>query len=392
MLLGGLLIIAVYFLQLFIVYSRSNDFILFSVLCFTVSALLIVETWKTVIGYSYDWHYFRLIVASVLTFMIALLLPLFFLYQFNIKYKVRWIGSLLIILSVIILSVSRYEFINIAMFISSFIMSLLIIVQAMHLKRQGSLMAAFAVAMVTLTNLSLPYSFQEQYFYPGFALLILIVLTSLSQKMKTTQQQRNTALLNSARLEINLLKRNIQPHFIFNTLTSIEQWIEEDPKVAIKFIDALADEFRVLNAMSEHKLVTLSDEIELCQSHIRIMSYRKDQAFTLELNIVNPVQLVPPAIIHTLVENALSHNRYNNEQTLFKLHQKEAAGQTLITFYAPLGINFSEQNKSSGTGLKYIKARLEESFADNWQLEELQVNKHWITKISFPIQLNVDNS
>jgi LytS/YehU family sensor histidine kinase len=276
--------------------------------------------------------------------------------------------------------------------ISSFIISLFITIQAIRLKKQGAWLASFAITVVTLINLLLPYSYQVQYFYPSFGLLIIIVLTSLSQKMKATQIQRNAALLNSASLEISLLKRNIQPHFILNTLTSIEQWIEENPQVAIKFIDALADEFRVLNSMSEQKLVTLQDEIDLCNSHLKIMSYRKDQSYQLELDIFNTKQLIPPAIIHTLLENALSHNIYD-AATNFKLSQQQKGNKVLICLTTPLGINakLSISSHSSGTGLKYIRARLEESFSEDWSMTQgtNETEEHaatdWISQLTMPL-------
>ena len=111
----------------------------------------------------------------------------------------------------------------------------------MILKQPGTRLAAFALGFVLLGALLMPLSFADQYFFPSFAVFILIELSALTRKMKATQMQRNQAQMNAAQLEISLLRKNIQPHFILNTLTSIEQWIEESPQTAVAFIDSLVD-------------------------------------------------------------------------------------------------------------------------------------------------------
>jgi hypothetical protein len=390
MALGGLFIIAIYFLLLYLIYSKEKAYLTFSLLCFLVSALLIAETWKGVVGYTYDWHATRLTLITLFTLLVALLLPLFFLFQFSFKKQWQVMLPLTVILIGIIIVISSVKITNLSLFMTSFIMSLVISVMALRNNKDGALMATLAILIVTVTNLLLPFSFQEQFFFPSFTLLILMVLTSLTQKMAATERDKEKALLNSAHLKITLLKKNIQPHFILNTLTSIEQWIEEEPKTAIKFIDALADEFRVLSSIAEEQLISIQQEIDLCRSHLKIMSYRKDKTFKLTTVDIDPLLMIPPAIIHTLVENALTHNQYMEEKTTLSLTQIPSEKNTLmpitLKLTAPIGINLaaSNTNARAGTGLQYIKSRLKESFAEQWFLESEIIENNWVTMISIP--------
>ncbi|MCZ7616256.1 MAG: histidine kinase [Ignavibacteriaceae bacterium] len=79
-----------------------------------------------------------------------------------------------------------------------------------------------------------------------------------------------------------MLKKNINPHFVLNTLTSIIAWLRKDSASAIKLIEALAEEFRMINQVSALKLIPITQEIDLCKAHLKIMSYRKGADYNLE--------------------------------------------------------------------------------------------------------------
>jgi LytS/YehU family sensor histidine kinase len=221
----------------------------------------------------------------------------------------------------------------------------------------------------------------------SFGILALFILGSLTLSLRKQQQEHDAAIINSSRLEIELLKKNIQPHFILNTLTAVEEWIEESPPTAIKFIDALAGEFRIMSKMAHEKLVPLAQELDLCESHLKIMSYRKNVDFRLNAVVDYPVD-VPPAIFHTLIENAITHNNYRKGVIEFKLTQEISDGHLRFDFSSPdmaRKLASHEEVPTSGTGLKYIRARLEESFANNWKLEETQQVDEWVTTITLPL-------
>ena len=387
MVLGGLIILALYFLQLYITFSRQNMYLLFSLLCLSVSGLLIAETWRNLIGYSYDWHHFRLISVGILTSIVATLLPLYFLFQFSIRHKLRWMACLIAIVGFIGIFFPTFDIKNMFMLLTAFIFSLIITIIAIGSKQQGAKIACVAISTITITSLVIPFYFLEEYFFPMFAVFIFIELTYLTKIMTATEHDKNLALLNSAQLEISLLRKNIQPHFILNTLTSIEQWIEESPKTAILFIDALADEFRVLNNMSDKKLIPLHQEIDLCNSHLEIMSYRKDQKYMLNTIDIDLNQKIPPAILHTLIENILSHNRYTSETTTFNLQQiNHLENNTIeLKLSSPISQNLHNKTVGTGTGLKYIRSRLTESFQERWHFEEQAVGEFWISTFQIPM-------
>ena len=75
------------------------------------------------------------------------------------------------------------------------------------------------------------------------------MLVLLARRAKQLRKEYEFSLLLSERLKNELLKKQLQPHFLMNTLTSLIDWIEEAPEIGIQFIEALANEFTLLSNM-----------------------------------------------------------------------------------------------------------------------------------------------
>jgi len=382
--LGGLILIGVFFLLLHFRYARKTTYILFSSLCLFIAALLIVELWKPIVGYTYDWHIYRLYIVGITTFLICLLLPIFFIYHFKMKYKKQLTYILFVILFTITIVVSGFDKMSSYLTQASLIFTFTLASWAVFLTKYGAKNALCSIGIVLFMSMHFTDSFQDRYFFPSFSLIIITVLVSLINQLSRVQQQRNQAKLLSAQLEISLLKRSIQPHFILNTLTSIEQWIVESPESAIEFIDALAEEFQQLNNISNKQLIPIEDELELCRSHLKIMGFRHDLQFKLcTKNIVSGL-MIPPAIIHTLLENSFTHNQYTVNPTTFFISCSSTVDSLEFIIKSPTSGSSLGTSLNTGTGKKYIESRLTESFANSWSLiSELQ-DDCWVTVIKIP--------
>nr|WP_277816404.1 histidine kinase [Neptunicella marina] len=227
----------------------------------------------------------------------------------------------------------------------------------------------------------------DQNFFVCFAILIALILYWLNQTLKEKQTQLHQSQLTASRLQLELVKKHLQPHFIMNTLTAIEEWIEESPAIAIQFIQTLADEFRCLASIADKPLVPAGQELELCQTYLTLMRYRANTHYDFVTDQVNPSLQLPPGIILTLLENAISHNQYPPGQYQFSLLQSATRKHTELCFVAPV-THSGKKRSGSGTGNKYIRARLNESFSDNWQMKVTLDSEHWFVTISLPATLH----
>ncbi len=88
--------------------------------------------------------------------------------------------------------------------------------------------------------------------------------------------------------ELELLKEQMNPHFLFNSLSSLSGVIREDPALAQKYVRELSNVFRYALAHSKDNLVTVGDELIMLRSFSQLISMRLEGAFRLDINITEP--------------------------------------------------------------------------------------------------------
>lgn len=379
--LGGFVIIAIYYLLLYLVTTRRLAYLLFSLLCFSVSILLVVESWRWVFGYTFDWHYPRLVAVILFTFIVSVLLPFFFMTQFSFPKKKWFLGGLSLALLLAAFLPRSFDAKSEYLFWIAFALSIGVVLWAVIQKKEGSWLALIGVGSGLSSFFPQLPGFHGITFFLSFGVLIVFLLASLSLQSKKLREQHEQALVNAARLEIELLKKNIQPHFLMNTLTSVMEWIEEDPRTGVKFMEALADELRILSEVSDKKLIAIAQELDLCRSHLEIMSYRKAVRFNLIVDDINYDDMVPPALFHTLIENGITHNAFDTEVVSFRLTGEVLSQGRRYVLLSRTNGTFSTNGYKEGTGLRYIKARLEESFGTQWEVTSGLSEKGWETVI-----------
>jgi LytS/YehU family sensor histidine kinase len=133
--------------------------------------------------------------------------------------------------------------------------------------------------------------------------------------------------------------------------------------------------------------VTLGEEIDLCEAHLRVMSLRREASYRLEVNVPDRAAPIPPALLHTLVENAITHGgpAHVGERVVRLVETRTAGGNRVIELLSPMtahtGARVLASERSDGTGLRYVKARLEESFPGHWTFEAAPVGEGWRVRI-----------
>ncbi len=382
---GFFLIIGLFYLVRFILDKSHFTSGLFSTLCLLFFALIIVEYVKNYWNYIYPFHFTRLKVILVVTVLISLILPYFFMVRFGLQHKWKWliIPYGLIILCASTLRGYGYDTATFIVMCIGFITACITCLDAFRLKKEDSFLLMTTIVPITFFLL-----FNNRYYdfilYIGFGLLVLINLISLAIRERKTVKEKEASLLLSSRLKLDLLKKNIQPHFLNNSLMSAIDWIEREPKKGVEFLFAISRELDIMIDISEKKLIPVVKELELCQSHLSIMSFRKEMDFQLITDGLDEYAIIPPAIILTIIENGLSHQKHTGGSLIFTL--SESGDATRYKYIVHVNGTSREVIKkdSSGTGFKYIQARLTESFGDRWAFSSQQVEDGWETVFTFP--------
>lgn len=205
---------------------------------------------------------------------------------------------------------------------------------------------------------------------------LIMVFTSAKSILEQTQSLHETQF-KLERLEHQFLQKLIQPHFLMNSLMSLQQLVNNSPKEATQMLEALAEVFHLFIHISKQKLIPLHQEIEICQAHLQLMGMQQRANYFLETKGLIGHETIPPAVFLTLVENGITHGYSGNQDAFFKLSKTES----------PLGIKYRLFNNSnakntdspstSGTGLKYVEARLEECYPQKWVLLSRPIEGGW---------------
>jgi hypothetical protein len=365
----SLLILGIfYFASRFVVRTEDKGPLWLLLITFSILAALLLETWRAFHNYSYPIQFYRLSGMLLFALLFGIFLICYLDGRFGLGKMRRYILVCLVLNGLAVFLPRGFDYKIIFAYQTFLAAGLILSIQARRKKFAGAGLAIAATAIMMALLIPGYSLFLDRYLYLGFAVLLVILFIFEVQTLNTLRWEKERADREIERLELELLKRHIQPHFLMNTLTSLAEWIEADPRIGGAMIESLAEEFRGLISLTHKRTITLGEEISLCRSHLKLMGFRNDRTFDLVLHDVSLDREVPPTLFHTLLENAFSHNRYPKPGVAFHLWEKQVDGGVWYEFEAPAGTNQVNHSDKEGTGTTYIKARLKEAYGSNWTL------------------------
>jgi ligand-binding sensor domain-containing protein len=128
------------------------------------------------------------------------------------------------------------------------------------------------------------------------------------------KKTRSLASLNKERIQaqFEVLKNQVNPHFLFNSFNTLITIIEDDREKAIDYVNKLSDFFRKILMHKEKDVIPLQEEIGLLNDYLYLQKQRYGNAFTVDMRLPERVKLeqfmIPPLSLQMLAENAFKHN------------------------------------------------------------------------------------
>ena len=115
------------------------------------------------------------------------------------------------------------------------------------------------------------------------------------------------------------LKQQLNPHFLFNSLTSLSGLIESDQNLAGKFLDQMSRIYRYLLKNRNSDVVTLKEEIDFVRLYIHIQQTRFKDGLKVSLRVEdeNMYSKIAPVTLQNMLENAIKHNICNPDSPLY---------------------------------------------------------------------------
>ncbi len=195
------------------------------------------------------------------------------------------------------------------------------------------------------------------------------------------QQERENALeaatlANQAQIE--MLRYQINPHFLFNSLNSIRASIDEDAARAKQMVTQLAEFLRYSLLHNNAKEVALGEEIEAVRNYLAIEKTRFEEKLEVNFDVAKTVEdlPVPPFLLNPLIENAVKHGLNGGSKPL-KIQVSARLGENALIMEVANTGTLSRGMNGTNVGLKNVTQRLEKIFHERGSLT-LSEEQGWV--------------
>lgn len=150
-------------------------------------------------------------------------------------------------------------------------------------------------------------------------LTLLFFIVRQSQKQHLLQMKNLQYQNEKSSFELSNLKQKVNPHFLFNTLGTLQQLVLKDPVLAKKFVAKLAKVYRKILTVPESGVSTLQDELDFLKEYYFLLQLRFGDALkpiTFQIDNALLSNKLPTLSLQLLVENAIKHNELTTENPL----------------------------------------------------------------------------
>jgi LytS/YehU family sensor histidine kinase len=231
--------------------------------------------------------------------------------------------------------------------------------------------------------------------YEGTIILIAVVLVTTMVKLFQRWMRDNERMAELRNLtltmELNELKNQINPHFLFNMLNGIKALIRKDPEKATLVIMKLSEFLRYQLYENNAEKTSLRSEINFLSNFLALEKLRRDN-LSIHIHSETPPRILnwvslPPNLFTTFLENAVKHSVDINGAASYINVEIDVRGDKL--YFCCSNSKDPEfkpsDQRNSGLGLANIKRRLELLYGEHYKLEVSNTEKEHHIKLAIPL-------
>lgn len=210
---------------------------------------------------------------------------------------------------------------------------------------------------------SLPESTQQSMlsFSIVIGLLVTLVIISIEFSVQFFGRWKETLVevekhkKESLQAQLENLKNQLNPHFLFNNLSVLSSLVYKDQDKAVEFINQFAKVYRYSLDNKNRELVDLQTELDFVNAYCYLLKIRFDEGIQININVEDNTRqlLLPPMAVQLLLENTIKHNEASEEQPLY-VHIKAEGVHLCVSNNLQLR---TQVENSSKTGLINIQSR-----------------------------------
>jgi sensor histidine kinase YesM len=222
---------------------------------------------------------------------------------------------------------------------------------------------------------------------------VLSIYQAVSYYRKYRERELKTSQLEArlAQSRLQVLKMQLHPHFLFNTLNAISELIHKDPESAERMIGDLSDLLRMSFENLETQEIPLKQELEFLRKYLEIEQMRFHDRLRIKMEIA-PDTLdakVPNMILQPLVENAIKHGLApRSEGGQIEIGAVKNNGNLSLTVKDDgIGIPFNDtENLPEGVGLSNTRRRLKHLYGERHKFDLTSENKGLRVNLTIPFK------
>ena len=229
-------------------------------------------------------------------------------------------------------------------------------------------------------------------FFSGLLIFLLaIAFNYLLITFEVSQRAEQKALelqVLAREAELRALRAQIDPHFLFNSLNSINALITADPAGARRMCVLLADFLRGCLKFGSEDRISLGEEIQLAEHYLNIEKVRLGSRLTVERAIDERCEScrVPPLILQPLIANAITHGVAPLiDGGTVRIAARQHGGSIKIVIENPFEAESAGRN-GTGLGIRNVRMRLANLFSDDARMDVNQDGKSFRVELQLPCE------
>jgi LytS/YehU family sensor histidine kinase len=238
----------------------------------------------------------------------------------------------------------------------------------------------------TFVQSSLMVRFAFSFFMIAFIAMFAWLLSFMKTQHEDKERQSMAEKL-AREAELTTLRQQMQPHFLFNSLNSINALIAANPDRARTMVQNLSDFFRGTMRKDDGTKVTLEEEMNQLHLYLEIEKVRFGHRLKTVMDVQDECKsrLLPSLLLQPVVENAIKFGLYDTiGEVEIKVHAELTGTELLVCVENPYDPETATPRKGAGFGLSSIQRRLYLLYARNNLLTTTQENGIFKTCITIP--------
>jgi two-component system, LytTR family, sensor kinase len=225
----------------------------------------------------------------------------------------------------------------------------------------------------------------------------LYFLIKFWQEWENQKERAEKANYLAQNAQLQMLRYQINPHFLFNSLNSIRALITEDKNNAKAMITELSEFLRYSLISKNQSEIPLCDELEAVRHYLAIEKKRYEDKLEISFDIDSLAEDYPVLsfLVHPLIENAIKFGMQTSTLPLKIKIKAEVEDNNLIISISNTGCWVEENNKKTDetkTGLENVRLRLENAYTGNYSFEIIKGNEEVQIKIQINKKIQLANA